>query len=195
MEIYTVKASQKKLKYHEEQIHFMLDGKPAYNWRNIQKEIKELANLTSMPADLSFITDKISFSQLDTFSWLKSGFRLPIFHNDFVKFLSNEGALKFETYPIMIQNKRNEEERNYNFVAFYLREYLDCVDKALSPIREYGEQALYEYRTAKFNADIVYPPLFKIKDISTPYMHFVNKTYKEKMEDIHFQGIDFQAVN
>ena len=112
MKLLTAKPSQNKLKYHEEQIHYTLDGTVEYNWRNIQKEIKELRELSSMPKNLDFVTDKIEFKELDKFRWLKSDFRLPILNNNFIELITNKFDYECVKFPIKIINRKSGEQTN-----------------------------------------------------------------------------------
>ena len=115
MKIYTARASQKKLKYYEEQIHFTLDGSKEYNWRQIQAEIKSSRDLVSMPSSLLFITDKTKFNDLDKYSWLKCDFRIPVIANKFIESIAANINFDYQTYPIDIIDKTNKENRNSNF--------------------------------------------------------------------------------
>ncbi|WP_341227006.1 hypothetical protein [uncultured Arcticibacterium sp.] len=195
MKLYTAKPSQKKLKYHEEQIHYTLDGTSEYNWRKVQKEIKELKEIASMPKKLDFVTDKIEFEELDKFSWLKSDFRLPILNNNFIELLINTYEYEYTKFPIKIINKKNSEQVNLNYSGFYVKGYFDCVDRNTSETIKYGELEYYDYRTAKFGEDLEYPPLFKIKDISTPFMHFVTDEYKMNFLELNLKGFDMEELN
>lgn len=195
MKIYTAKPSQVELKYHEEQIHCSLDGTSEYNWRKIQKQIKKLEEISAMPENFDFITKKVEFEKLNKFSWLKSDFKLPILHNEFIEIVTKEQNFEFDSYPVKIFNKGNTEQVNLHFSAFYIKSYFDCVDRSNSPTIKYGEVEYYDYRTAVFRQDIEYPSLFKIMDISTPYMHFVTEEYKVKFDESKLLGFDLTNVS
>lgn len=194
MKIYTVRASQKVLKYYEEQVHYTLDGSEEYDWRSIQKQIKNLEEISAMPQNLSFISDQVDFKEINEFSWLKSDFRLPILHNEFVELVTRGDTFRCAKFPIRIVNKHDQDQVNSNFSALYIQAYFDCVDKELSPTVRYGEQEFYDYRTATFKDDLDYPPLFKVKDISTPYMHFVNDIYYKLYKSLNLRGMDMQET-
>jgi len=195
MKIYTAKPSQVELKYHEEQVHYNLDGTSEYNWRKIQKQIKILEEISAMPENLDFTTDKVEFEELNNFSWLKSDFKLPILNNEFIEIVTTDQNFEFASYPVKIINKRNAEQMNLQFSAFYIKSYFDCVDRSNSPIIIYGGVEYYDYWTASFRQDIEYPSLFKIIDVSTPYMHFVTEEYKNKFEDLKLLGFDLTNVS
>jgi hypothetical protein len=193
MNLFTARAKRGKLKYYDDHISFTLDGAPEYDWRKIQSEIIELKPL-SLPKELIFKTSKCSFGKLNELDWPKSGFRLPIIHKRLLTILDSFKSLKYEVFPIRIVDSKNETKINDDFVALYLTEQIDCVDRDVSVIKTIEGNDFFEYTTASFRQDIVYPPIFKIKDISTPFMHFTNDINRDKLIEMGVSGIDFEDI-
>lgn len=135
MKIYTIRAKQKQRKYHEEQIHYLLDGSPEYNWRKVQKEIKECIELESLPSNRTFITDKVEFLDLEKYGWLKSDYRLPILNNKLIDFITSNSDFEFRIFPITIQNHKNKSDKNESFSAFFIKEYLELILSILYSLR------------------------------------------------------------
>lgn len=194
MKIFTAKAKRGKLKYHEEHIKYTLEDTDAYNWRKIQNQITSCTDLSLSP-ELEFITSKINFKNLDKIHWLKSEFRIPILSNKFIRILKEFNDVKFQEFPIIIKDSKNDSNVNHNFSGVYIDNYFNCIDTELSESISYSEKTQYDYRTCKFKSDLSYPTLFKIKNASTPFMHFVNEQGMDKLSKYGITDIDFELIS
>lgn len=190
--IYVIRASEKKLKYYEQQVKFTAE----YNWRKLVNEVwEQKPSLGSLPEDLVFETDQVNFEDLNTFSWLKSDFCLPILHIDFISFLTSQAVGQYRVFPIEIVDSSSREKINQNFALFYLIDSFNCIDVNTSQawIGE-GETAQYDYRTAIFKKDISYPIIFKVASLSQKLKHFVDDVGKEKIESLGLVGFDIDEA-
>ncbi|MEC3907519.1 hypothetical protein VOI54_10860 [Tamlana sp. 2201CG12-4] len=191
MKVFTARAKRGKLKYYDEHISFMLDGSKEYNWRKIQNEIINCSEL-SLPINLEFTTSKCKFKDLDSLDWAKSDFMIPILHNRLIEILKELGTTDFKTYPITVYDSKNKENVNNNFSAVYINNYLDCIDKESSEPIPNQESEKYDYRNVILK-DIEFPVLFKIKGISTPFMHFSTEENIKLLEKNGANGFDFKG--
>ena len=187
MKIYSAIAKRGKLKYYDEHIDFTLDGTPYYNWRKINDQ-KKAGEKLSIPNELLFTPAKAKFDELDNYDWLKSTFALPVLNNKFIEILKNNLKQKYEIYPLIIRNKKGDE--NLNFSAFYLKEYFDCLEKAKSTLTKTLNHEYFEFKDCSFKENIDYPLFFKIKDISTPFKHFTTDVGMEFLKSKGITGID-----
>ena len=174
MNLYTARAAFKRLKYYDEHVSFGADGSELYNWRLIFDEISSGRKL-SLPEDLTFICKKLKFERLGEYDWLKSDFVLPLVSKKFVKVLKAHLEQEFELFPIVIKSSKGQENNDY--FAFYLKDYFDCLDKESSIPRAMPDGKLhYDYSHCKIRSTLDYPFIFKIKGVSTPFMHFTTDT-------------------
>ncbi len=194
MKIFTARAKRGKLKYYEEHVSFTMDGSDKYNWRIVQNEIKDCSDL-SLPDELVFLTSKCKFNELDSYDWVKSDFKIPIFHNKLIEILKTLGDTNYRVYPITIKDSKNEKRINNNFSAVYINNYIDCIDRENSNPLKSLKTLSYDYRHTIFKENFEYPVIFKIKDISTPYMHFATEDNINKLAKYGATGFDFEDVS
>ena len=193
MEVYKTRAKRGKLKYYDEHISFLLDRVDSYDWRKIRDERIECLEL-SLPENLEFITSKCKFKELDSYDWLKSDFMIPVFHNRFIEALRSLGDSAFKIYPIVIKDSKNRLNLNNNFSAVYINCYLDCIDRENSQSKTTNQGSIaYDFMDTQFRDDIEYPILFRIKDISTFFMHFTTVVGRKKLADCEIIGLEFEG--
>ena len=197
MKILQVRSKRGKLKYSDEDIHFRLDGTEFYNWRLVLKEITQNTNLT-LPKEIHFDTDKISFKNLENKHWLKSDFKLPIFSKKLVELIIRNSNYDAVQYPIRIFNKNNSTQFNDNYIAFYLKTRIDCIDKLQTQKVLYEGIERFNYKNGVYLDNLEYPILFKIDGIGNQLTHYCiesNRKLLEQFSENSFDFYEFSEVN
>jgi len=192
MKIYGLRAERGKLKYYDEHIHYTLDGTPNYVWRKVLDEICNYQSELSIKTPLEFVTSKCKFKDLDSHTWLKSDFMLPIFSKDLLQKFLDLNMVEHNTYEVVIRDKNKTDLMNNNFVAFYLKESFDCVDWEKTKLREINGKDVFDFQIAEYRDDIEYPPIFKIKGMTISNSHFTSESFKNKYSEFGIDGIQFE---
>ena len=155
MKILQIRSKRGRLKYSDEDIHFRLDGTEFYNWRLILKEINQNLKLT-LPNELHFDTDKISFKNIDNKHWLKSDFKLPIFSYKLIELIMGQSNQDSVRYPVRIFNKKDSTQFNDNFCAFYLKTRIDCIDKQKTKKVLYEGVERFDFKNGTYESFLNY---------------------------------------
>jgi len=194
MNLYTATAIRPKGSKPLEHVEFLLDGTPDYPWRDINNEIKNSQVPLSIPEVLPFRTKDLKFEELDQYCWLRTSLTMPLLNNKLIDHLTKLHEYEFKSIPAEIQNSKNINEVNSGFSAFYIHEYFDCIDFDNSkPIRR-GEIDSYEYNHINFLDLENYPPLFKIKGVATPFMHFTTEKGINQINSLGLKGAEFKKT-
>jgi len=195
MKLYTATAIRPTGKKPLEHIEFLLDGTPEYRWREVNDDVKNLKQPLDIPTPLPFKSKDLKFEELNDYCWLRTVLTIPILNNKLIKHLSELYDYKFHQIPVTIENSKDASQLNTNFSAFYIHEYYDCIDfKNSEPINRNGVD-YWEYNRSNFMDKENYPPLFRIKGISTPFMHFTTDNGISAINSLNLKGAEFKKTS
>ena len=209
MEIYTFSADTGKLNYWNDHINYA--PPPAYQYlsREMFQKVREFESL-NFPQPIVLKCRHVPFKKLDKHDWLKSDFCLPIISRRLLWVLEELGKQTLPVMPVNIVDDSNHEiycgeqfnsalPCNQEYVALYLKQTLDCIDRESSPFvtsssKNQKDKEYFDPRRARFLDEVDYPPIFKIRDISTPFKHFSTSVMKNLIQDADIKGVQFVHV-